>query len=870
MKYRHFFFFFFFCNSCFGIASTPVSKEHYTKKLLQAYSHFDDKEYAEAILYLQQLLEALEQNPFFPFDSAQMHNELLLSLQQKLAYAFIQIGEWEQAQHLLSKRKHLPLKKTLYLEKSWYEGCFLSGLALFHLKRYTEALASFEEVFSCPVAIDHIIDCHFFAGICALKCLQPKTARIHFENIATKPMSLEKRKQLVELLVETEITEGDYDKAFQMITQHEKENIGIDVHLLRGKLLYAMESYEEAIAAFEQTVSSSKEYYLMLGRAYLEMAKNPSEQKSLFLERSQVYLEAALPHEEVIFCLACNFWMRYQETDDALYKDKAISLLSGSLPTSSRFRAKLARIFLEHSFQKRREQFLALLKEQLNAEQKLTALCLKSLDELNHAEDVSATMEAIKTAHSVPTTDEHIFLSLCVAQKLLTIDRPKAALELLEQDVHHELQEEQLFLQAFAQNATKPTENQTLHLFCSLFPHSPLIVHAMHLIANSYLAGNDVQKAFDLFQTIAWQAADYPHIDAVFFSAAECAEFLAQEQLARKFRKELFTSFPTSEYAPISFFKYFPEEEYFSFNKGAINHLKKLPPAMSNSCFAIPAFFYIGASLKEDAKVSEHAEQTLKEALTSLQQTATVYTNCLQEKTITQELLPTFTAIYFQSKILQARILLQLAVIGTQYYKQAEQTLHQLKVELVNYLYKNPPSAYTDMLHEMVQEAGFRRAKTLIALNQNENAQLQLEEVIELQHKLHLSPKEFLARTYTALGSLFAEQGSFTQADTCLTKAEAIQAKGLNRELLLEIWIARSHVYKQQRQFAKAMTQLSRVINDDCVSSLRIQAMFLRAELYELQHRKDLAIKQLEATAKKGGEWGTLAAKKLGETYGFQ
>ena len=65
------------------------------------------------------------------------------------------------------------------------------------------------------------------------------------------------------------------------------------------------------------------------------------------------------------------------------------------------------------------------------------------------------------------------------------------------------------------------------------------------------------------------------------------------------------------------------------------------------------------------------------------------------------------------------------------------------------------------------------------------------------------------------------------------------------------------------------MMLLSKVINDNAISGLRLNAMYLRAEIYEQQGRHDLAIKQLEATAKKAGEWALKAKEKLEKDYGF-
>ena len=68
----------------------------------------------------------------------------------------------------------------------------------------------------------------------------------------------------------------------------------------------------------------------------------------------------------------------------------------------------------------------------------------------------------------------------------------------------------------------------------------------------------------------------------------------------------------------------------------------------------------------------------------------------------------------------------------------------------------------------------------------------------------------------------------------------------------------------------KAILLLSKVVNDDTVSNLRIKAMYLRAEIYELQERFELARKQLEATSKKGGEWALKAKVKLEKEYGYR
>lgn len=88
-------------------------------------------------------------------------------------------------------------------------------------------------------------------------------------------------------------------------------------------------------------------------------------------------------------------------------------------------------------------------------------------------------------------------------------------------------------------------------------------------------------------------------------------------------------------------------------------------------------------------------------------------------------------------------------------------------------------------------------------------------------------------------------------------------------ELALEIAMEKSLCFRDIHKPEKAMALLAWVINGPYVSSLRIKAMILRADLYLLLHRRDLAIRQLISVVAKGGEWGAVAERKLRELYGI-
>lgn len=87
-------------------------------------------------------------------------------------------------------------------------------------------------------------------------------------------------------------------------------------------------------------------------------------------------------------------------------------------------------------------------------------------------------------------------------------------------------------------------------------------------------------------------------------------------------------------------------------------------------------------------------------------------------------------------------------------------------------------------------------------------------------------------------------------------------------ELALEFAMEKSLCLKSLGEIKKAMARLAWIINRPYPSSLRIKAMILRADIYREQHRIDLAIRQLESVATKGGEWKAVAERKLQELYG--
>lgn len=136
--------------------------------------------------------------------------------------------------------------------------------------------------------------------------------------------------------------------------------------------------------------------------------------------------------------------------------------------------------------------------------------------------------------------------------------------------------------------------------------------------------------------------------------------------------------------------------------------------------------------------------------------------------------------------------------------------------------------------------------------------------MIDRYRKAGVTKGYFLARTWMEKGLIARRSGDCEMALESFSLAEdASKGKVFSADQRLELWIQQSLCYKDLKQYDQSMRLLSQVINDDAISGMRLKAMFLRADLYELQGRPELALKQLEATAKKGGEWGQKAKAAL-------
>ncbi len=221
----------------------------------------------------------------------------------------------------------------------------------------------------------------------------------------------------------------------------------------------------------------------------------------------------------------------------------------------------------------------------------------------------------------------------------------------------------------------------------------------------------------------------------------------------------------------------------------------------------------------------------------------------LANQNISQEALGTKREIYFQ--------------YAEELYKQIHRELSDATHPLAKHLIKSEsfPSIYEESFYLLIEN--------YLQAAQPEAAKKVMNEMLQKYATHGITKGYYLSRLYYQMGIMQMHQNEHELAWQSFMRAEdGDKGKFLSINQKLDLWIQQSLCYKALGQMDKAMLILSKVINHDAISGLRLKAMYLRAEIYEQQGRPELARKQLEATAKKGGEWGHRAKIKLDTEYG--
>jgi tetratricopeptide (TPR) repeat protein len=371
-----------------------------------------------------------------------------------------------------------------------------------------------------------------------------------------------------------------------------------------------------------------------------------------------------------------------------------------------------------------------------------------------------------------------------------------------------------------------------------------------------------VIEADQQFEQFLSQTTDENLQGEAYIWRAQCAEKLGNEVLRQHHLKQLFTQLPQHPQAPLAYLHFYPYQSYMQGERQALKHLRHLPSRFPHAPCTIFAYYLMGLEKKKNQFDSEgnlQKQHDLTTAIDYFQLAETAYDYLKSSIPLKDQRY--FLHVSLRAQLERAQINLAIAheSIGTKkhiYLNYSEQVFNEL-LDLLK-----------DDDWKLWEEASFGLVQVYLQQERDQQAEALLDQMLTHYKYLSISTSPFITKVWIEKGYLAHKQLQYEQALTYFRQAETVFNCSSSAEEKLEIWIEQSMCCRILNRLDEAMRLLSKVINEEIASSLRVKAMFLRAEIYEQQGRHELALKQLESVVKKGGTWAYQAQEKLKE-YGY-
>lgn len=706
-----------------------------------------------------------------------------------------------------------------------------------------------------------------------------------------------------------------------------KDPLSYELSFLQGQMAFETQNYPQAILKFKNSIDNPEntpwysESMYHLGWSYIKHADSlnndiPAQAQNLkYAEEAFVKMLAAKGEEKGYLALAQCHLQQAKILKRPEYAAKAEAILNE--PTNFHSHdAKAHSLLMRAEAAKTYEQRNALFKElteQVNDKGLgyANGWYMRALNDFEYANQLhennnihKSRQMFLQAAHNFET-----------AAGLLKHNDPTKAIDSLKYQAVAiaNLQDEQSYTQAFAiiDRILQDPSNlwqSTAYQDELLYLHGYL---AAHLIQNNatYLsiAKRSLQASADLpnskfgdaslnylgalyFNLHDYENAEHyylqlkdifpnsPYVAEAWLWSARCAELLNKDRnIVSHRRQRVFEDYPDSPFAAEAYFTFYNYEEYLQGDRAAIKHLQNFQTKFTDTPYLIEAYYLTGLDLLRDRKSAEGKwirKKSLTDAIDSFQHVETLYDVLNEAGKIPPSKKDFYAAMRYRATLHRATSNLAIAeeAQGAKqhiYLEYAEEVFKDLSKDL-----DNPENVYAINLKNSEQhpnihdECSFGLAKTYIMANDDKKADAILSKLLEAYQNGNITQGYFPARSWDEKGRIALKNKEYEQALLYFKQAEEC-AKGnvLSIDQRLDLWIQQSLCYRGMHDYDDAILTLSKVVNDDAISSLRMKAMYLRAETYELQGRQELAKKQLESIAKKGGIWAKKAKEKLERDY---
>lgn len=403
------------------------------------------------------------------------------------------------------------------------------------------------------------------------------------------------------------------------------------------------------------------------------------------------------------------------------------------------------------------------------------------------------------------------------------------------------------------------------------FPKGKFSEAAQYLLATLDYHQGRFNKAEEQFVSLSAEFPQSPLAGDALFWASCCAENDHNSEKCKHYRSLVYQHYPNSPFAAEAYFRAYSYQDYLQGDRAAIKHLHAMPERYPQAPLVMNAWYLIGLDYKRDRKTATGkwiCKRNLNAAVDAFEAVEAAFDFLNQEKLLKEDNLDYALTVCYRARLECGLAYLTIAdeAQGAKrqiYLEYAEEVFQKLHNDFKSLLVCSAPCS------NIQEENAYWLAQTCLKANKESAAEELLIEMLDKYRSAKITRGYFLSRGWYDLGLIASYRNEYKVALQCYREAvEAAKGKVLSTDQKLDLWIQQSLCHKALQEMDDAILLLSKVVNDDAVSSLRIKAMYLRAEIYESQGRRELARKQLESTSKKGGEWALKAKAKLDQDYG--
>lgn len=823
--------------------------------------------YETAISLYKEILTAIEKG-YYP-KASYPHSLIPKKICYRLAESHFHLEHYDTTLSLLDSSEPV-------VDQIDHERIYLAAVCHKRKKEYEKALELFQQYAqdSDRPDLDHYSHALFEIGLFFFNNGNLSKARSSFEQLIALKNAGKPKSVATLYLARIYLKTGSANCIEKLLSPLSKElaakdPLRFESFYLRGMAAYHQGAYAAAREFFEQSLpaDSKKSRWTDQARYHLgwclvklgEDQSKPKQVRQTFFNKAEETFLTLFPSQEreaAVLSLARLHLLRYGLFEDPIYVQQAASLLmehQEQFSLSRKHEAYLLQAEAASSYEAK-EKWLEKATDSHYKHVASYADAWKARG-LNHFQE--GIKNPIDNAHYFEKAVAAFELAFSLVEKndkekaagILKLEAkanfyclsPKSSLALLEKLLTQfnetvEEREETLFLRGLVASHLHhhPVAEESFLQVIKDYPQGKYTDHALHALGTLYFHLESYDNAKEVFCRLA---NEHPHSSLAgeaLFWAAEAEEKSGNDPFP--YRELVYQCYPDCIHAAEAYFKRYPYQNYFEGNPKSISHLKNFADLFPKSPFLIVSHFLIGMH-----------EESFEVAQEAFQEGLKAFSICLEEgKT------PDAAYVYFHYQTMLK--------LGLRHMKEGDYEKSLLLFNSIIHDFSQEGHPLTSLLKQktsypsLFEESEFSLAQCYLCLGKEAEAEKVFSRMLCHYEKSDIREGYYLSEVWREQGKLAMRCNDYKTALSCFSISEECGFSALSDDQKLSLWILQSDCNRQNGELDTAMRLLSKVINAEIASPLRLQAMYKRAEIYDLQGRHELAQRQLEAAAKKGKE----------------